>query len=636
MRKHPRNIFFHRIMGLIFLAFSLSQTVSVSALSPNQNRATLTGYDSERYANHPGAAFNLADPTLLSPAGIVSTPRPAFKWYVTGSTIKWTAVSSSTKFQLLIKKGASIVHQQWYTAIQAQCYIGKGYCALASPLALSDGSYTWQIRKRNTSGIGAWSSSKSFTILLMPEKTSLLTPTCMTIKTRPTFRWNAIKNTTQYQILARDGTSTRFQNQVTSQQAHCSSGTGECWIASPLVLSDLTSYSWSVRGWNQYGYGNWSSTAFFHVSTADNDGDALPDAWETCGYDSNDDGHIDVNLPALGADPRHKDIFVYMNFMVSPSVGDLGPTSQILNRITSVFSNAPVTNPDGIDGIDIHLELGNQVPYQETLGYYNPDWNIMQNSIWTDFDAIKAMYFPAARSATHHYMIWANSYGGTTSSGLARGIPTNDFIVSLGYWGSGGTEWERQGTFIHELGHTIGLTHGGGGINDHVNYKPNYLSVMSYTFQVNGLYRGGCWGDAGCPDNFDYQRFTLPALNESNLNETLGLNGGVAITGYKTCFFAPDYSQHCDPVDTSLDWNNNHIIDVSVSVDINDDGDITTLLATQNNWENLIFDGGGIIGSGLPYAELQRFVANMPSIYIKELDLEMLQKMKESSTISQP
>ena len=32
---------------------------------------------------------------------------------------------------------------------------------------------------------------------------------------------------------------------------------------------------------------------------------------------------------------------------------------------------------------------------------------------------------------------------------------------------------------MHELGHTLGLQHGGA---DDVNLKPNYLSVMSYAF----------------------------------------------------------------------------------------------------------------------------------------------------------
>lgn len=35
---------------------------------------------------------------------------------------------------------------------------------------------------------------------------------------------------------------------------------------------------------------------------------------------------------------------------------------------------------------------------------------------------------------------------------------------------------------MHELGHTLNLKHGG---IDHINCKPNYLSIMSYTRQFN-------------------------------------------------------------------------------------------------------------------------------------------------------
>ena len=44
--------------------------------------------------------------------------------------------------------------------------------------------------------------------------------------------------------------------------------------------------------------------------SADTDGDGLLDDWEINGYDYEGDGIIDVDLPAMGANPLRKDIFV--------------------------------------------------------------------------------------------------------------------------------------------------------------------------------------------------------------------------------------------------------------------------------------------------------------------------------------
>src|SRR5205823_1991464 len=47
----------------------------------------------------------------------------------------------------------------------------------------------------------------------------------------------------------------------------------------------------------------------------DSDGDGLLDSWETNGIDVNNDGTIDLNLPALGADPNVPDVFVEIDAM---------------------------------------------------------------------------------------------------------------------------------------------------------------------------------------------------------------------------------------------------------------------------------------------------------------------------------
>ena len=354
----------------------------------------------------------------------------------------------------------------------------------------------------------------------------------------------------------------------------------------------------------------------------DTDGDGLPDVWERNGYRV---GNTFVDLPGMGADPLHKDLFVWMDYMIHPTKGSLGPSQTVIDNITAVFANAPVANPDGTTGIRIHPLLKNSVSYAETLGVAD---NYTQ--VWVDFEARKSLSFDPAYAKSFRYMIWANSYNADSSSGLARDIPATDFLVSLGLWGpTGGTDWEKLGTFVHELGHCLGLTHGGA---DHENYKPNYLSVMNYSFQIGGLYKDGHWGDGGYPLQFDYQRLATPTLNEAALNENLGLTGADSVAGYGTYYYYNSGLQGALAGDAAapIDWNHNGSIEANVSADINGDGSITSLVA-QNNWANINYNAGGLLGPGASAAA--RAAADsrpMPDELRRELDFETSRRLSQS------
>jgi hypothetical protein len=145
----------------------------------------------------------------------------------------------------------------------------------------------------------------------------------------------------------------------------------------------------------------------------------------------------------------------------------------------------------------------------------------------------------AAKARVYRYCIFAHSFEMTIGGNLTRGVSGigelgelpngqaqggNDFMVTLGAWGAF-TANEQAGTFMHELGHTLGLQHGGHeGDNQ---YKPNYRSVMNYTWQTpfgsasahplrNQFIQG--W-------RLDYSHGGLKTLDESALNEAAGLGG---------------------------------------------------------------------------------------------------------------
>lgn len=317
----------------------------------------------------------------------------------------------------------------------------------------------------------------------------------------------------------------------------------------------------------------------------DDDGDVLPNGWELHGYDAENDGIIEVDLPALGANYRHKDIFVEMDYMERASATNgLAPNQNVIDQITAIFANAPVSNPDGVDGINIHLELDDLVPYDKNIPW--DDGEI------TEFMALKDAYYDTNNQKIYHYMIWVNRYGGHTAEtpvtiGVSKRVPGEFFFVSLGHFngGNGGTDTQKVAAFVHELGHNLGFGHGGGNTR---NYKPNYFSAMNYW-----------WALAGIPDGtakIDYQGFTLPTLDESNLDETVGLNGGGLLTGYTTSYYCPDGSTQTVAADGPIDWNcDGDDTDTGIQVDLNDDGNINSL-SSQNDWDSIVFDGGGRLG----------------------------------------
>lgn len=142
--------------------------------------------------------------------------------------------------------------------------------------------------------------------------------------------------------------------------------------------------------------------------------------------------------------------------------------------------------------------------------------------------------------------------GPTSASGQSEFGGGGDSAVTLGLWGADdapncqpdpsevlspgqaycnndvGTTQVQTGTLLHELGHTLSLTHGGTYFVDpnnpslptyQLNCKPNYLSVMNYLFQVRGFVDGG----------LDYSSQTLTSLNEAYpfLNEANGIGTDV-------------------------------------------------------------------------------------------------------------
>jgi hypothetical protein len=337
--------------------------------------------------------------------------------------------------------------------------------------------------------------------------------------------------------------------------------------------------------------------------TRDTDKDGLIDGWEGNGYDHLSDGSIDVNLPVLGANPFHKDIYLEIDWMSVGTDDHHRPNDTVVNRMVRTFANGNVSNPDGYTGIDLHVDRSNRITHTQDVAPTS-------GTLWTNAEALKTANMLPARYKTHHYQLWVHDLtpGLGSVSGMAQGIPADDSIVSLGSWPSQGTTDARTGTGIHELGHTINLTHGSqpgvslagdGGIHD--AYKPNHVSLMSYLYQVTGLIRNGSAGF------WDFQRWNLGALNENCLNENNGVGGGAALNKYGLKWYHWTGStqvlrQDLTPGSANgpLDWNASGAIVTCAAASINNDTDLETLQATYKEWNRLVYDGGDV-GLGMNF-----------------------------------
>ena len=92
-------------------------------------------------------------------------------------------------------------------------------------------------------------------------------------------------------------------------------------------------------------------------ASGDADEDGLLDGWEQYGFNADDDETIDVNLPAFGANPRRKDVFVEVDCLVAPTHSHCPGAAAMGNAILA-FVKAPVANLDGTTGVQLHVDTG--------------------------------------------------------------------------------------------------------------------------------------------------------------------------------------------------------------------------------------------------------------------------------------
>lgn len=399
------------------------------------------------------------------------------------------------------------------------------------------------------------------------------------------------------------------------------------------------------------------------LPSPDSDGDGLLDSWETSGIPYIDSTGVLQHYMLPGANKNHKDLYIEIDAM---SAAGLAPNAADLAPVVQAFATAPVANPDLSAGVTLHLQLD-----ETNISTFN-----FPND-FAEFDALKLTstasgttlpgYFgtaterndPAAaaireaKRQAFRYCIFGNMHGSDTSSGLSE-LPGNDFMVTLGGWGTpGGTSNQKAGTFMHEMGHSLGLGHGGRDAvtgPDHILYKPNYYSIMNYTWQTPEPWMTtNSWPLS--PGKSGYSKAPLLDLDESALTECQG----VAAPGALFNNILVPHNTHNStsaPVAVvnsfmccAIDWNNDNTVVCfpdTVAVDLNHliDGNTPSpgeVLHGREDWSKLLYnfrdspdfaDGVHATTIGLPeemsYELLQQIANLAPAFCLGDINLDRI------------
>ncbi len=220
----------------------------------------------------------------------------------------------------------------------------------------------------------------------------------------------------------------------------------------------------------------WAHCSGVH-NLADTDRDAIPDGAEVFGID---DAAAPQHLPAWGADPRHKDVFVELDWDAAFASNPFTEADAIAAAaIYAAGAAGDLQNPDGLGGVRLHIDM-DRTPTDASLGTLLGDWG-GSNAVpaGTAYDVAPNTHRSAARQGVFHYGLMSPGAGG------GQGATPGD---RFGWGVSVANRHVRS--FVHELGHNLALRHWGHDSWGNANGKANYLSLMNYAFPGSSFSQG--------------------------------------------------------------------------------------------------------------------------------------------------
>lgn len=251
------------------------------------------------------------------------------------------------------------------------------------------------------------------------------------------------------------------------------------------------------------------------LNPKDSDNDGLTDAQEIFGYSESNHQY----LPRWGANPRQKDLFVEVDYRSNLSSNPI--THSQAMRLFEIFGEGQsddINNPNGQNGIRIHLDLGiNPISGQQHLhvpyGNFGGSNSFPTNITKAMIDDTGHVYNNHMITTRHNVFLHASLYAALDPAnqsdlnqecgGIAGGAHwirldiRNDGVFTSGVPNQEDKEDVCTRSFAHELGHLLLIEHWGNSkmssypapnnapqITAHFGHGENPLhhSIMSYGF----------------------------------------------------------------------------------------------------------------------------------------------------------
>ncbi|MBX7149837.1 hypothetical protein K1X76_12270 [bacterium] len=252
----------------------------------------------------------------------------------------------------------------------------------------------------------------------------------------------------------------------------------------------------------------YETSLHLNPNDADTDWDGVPDNWENFGYNW-------VDYKYLGGSPVQKDLYMEVDYHFYYDGSDIvtGALSEaVQNKLKETYAAMPIdmTMPDGSHslGINLHFVHDQALPR---------DFDCFSNP--TTYNGDKSINNPLLTDAFYKLTICVGSQDDGDGRGAAQLTSQNLKILAPRINSTESDDLEEYAQFVryrlimHEMGHALGLKHGG---DDNINYKPNYPSVMNYSYK---------WSINNAPytlaeTDIGYSEGLLPSLDENNIDES--------------------------------------------------------------------------------------------------------------------